>query len=623
MPRKKRSHQEITTHLSNVCEGLYETLSTGNLTNLTDFSIPLRSIIAEFQQDFEDKNTIDFSRIVEERDLANKISQTFKIFLNWLNEISKIKVDKISSDNTDIGILLLETNLPLRWTTQEDFIFIDYFHEHKDTIIKAFKKIKQQHLYLYRDEELTEVYSNKNIKIEELKSFLRTQKMSVGTEIQVIGKLGKQLNGEFVEKISKSLSNFNTGRNTVFKFEELWNTNQLQGYGTRLLGNSHEPLMDILCNQNILVISPGPSLKYSIDSIKKSGKENFTIIATAQAMPALNKYKITPDFVMVSDPTDYSQVLDETENIHQISFIGDESVHPSFISKNFKAVYTIVSSRDMYGLAHALSSSKLLMTGGTVSLRACELSVLSGASSITVVGQDLAFSGEAYFFHGEKLASASISFDENHQPVITETDQSKVSPLKVLGWNGEELTTKSDYNLYLNEFERFSEQNPSVKMYNCSIGGARINGFDHQSLDSVLTKLDKKSKYIRGDISRYEIIEKKEKSIKFLSENIKIIKKFQYQTRLIITSLVNKKSNEHKMLTKVDKAEKTLIKLAKQHNEIGVFFQSAQIELQEQVQYVKSLQENIKISIEFYKSMYKNLILYSQACEQILKEVSI
>lgn len=622
MPRKKRSNQEITTHLSEVCEGLYETLSTGNLTNLTEFSVPLRSIIAEFQQDFEDKNTIDFSRIVEERELANKISQTFKIFLSWLNEISTIKVEKIPSDDTEVGSLLLETNLPLRWTTQEDFIFIDYFHEHKEALINAFKKINQQHIYLFQEEDLIEVYSNKKLKITELKSFLLTQKKTVGTEIKVIGKPSRPLDSELVEKISKSLTNFNTGRNTVLKFEDLWNSNQLEGYETRLLGNSHEQLTNILSKQNILVISPGPSLKYSIDSIKKNSKEKFTLIATAQAMPALNKYKITPDFIMVSDPTDFSQVLDETEKIHEISFIGDESVHPNFFKNNFKAIYTIISSRDMYGLGYTFSSSRLFMVGGTVSLRACELSIISGANSVTIVGQDLAFSEEAYFYHGHKLASAKLSINEDLQPIITETDQRQISPLTVLGWNGEKLTTKPDYNLYLNEFERFAERNPSAKLFNCSIGGARINGFKHQSFESVFDMLEPVSKFKNDKPFQYDIIEKKEKSREFLTKNILVIGKFKHQTRIIIDALLKKNINEKKLLIKVDKAEKILIKLSRQHTEVGIFFQSAQIELQEQVQYVSTLQENIKISLDFYKLMYKNLKLYDHGCKTILKKIS-
>jgi len=86
--------------------------------------------------------------------------------------------------------------------------------------------------------------------------------------------------------------------------------------------------------------------------------------------------------------------------------------------------------------------------------------------------------------------------------------------------------------------------------------------------------------------------------------------------------LLKKNINEKKLLIKVDKAEKILIKLSRQHTEVGIFFQSAQIELQEQVQYVSTLQENIKISLDFYKLMYKNLKLYDHGCKTILKKIS-
>ena len=249
MPRKKRSHQEITEHLNKICEGLFETLSTGEIKNITNYSITLRSIIAEFQQDAEEKNFIDFSRIIQHKEIANKVSNTFKIFLNWLNSIAKIKIDDIPADDAEVGILILETNLPLRWTTQEDFVFVDSEYKHKESILRELKKINQQHLYEFNEDTLIEIYSNKKIKIENLKDFLKTQKKTVGSEIKVIGKQGKKINNLIIEKITKSLQNYNTGRNTVFKFEDLWNTNQLRGYLNRLLGESHEQLSKILFNK--------------------------------------------------------------------------------------------------------------------------------------------------------------------------------------------------------------------------------------------------------------------------------------------------------------------------------------------------------------------------------------
>lgn len=623
MPRKKRHNSEIEKDLEIISKGLLSALSKGEIERIVKFSVPLRSLIAEFQQEEDEKNIINFAKVVKNPVTASQISKVFKMFLSYLGNLSKIDISEIPLDDEQIGLLTLETNLPLRWTTQEDFLFIDRSYKHKAKLIQELKKIGQQHLFEYNGNELKDLYSFKKLKVSELRDLLRSQKKTVGSEIQVIRGSDNQIKDAFVDDVTKALQNFNTGRNTVIKFEELWNGNQMQGFQSRIGGEDHRALRSQLENQDILVISPGPSLKFCIDDLKNVLKEKFVTIAVAQSMPALNKYEIRPDFIMVSDPTDFSKVLDDTLDIKKISFIGDESVHPNFLRKDFKKIYTIVSSRDIFGLSVAFNCQELHLFGGTVSLRACDLALKSGAKSITVIGQDLAFKKENYFFNQEHLKTIEI-LDQKGKKIFKRGDNEKYSaqPIPVLDWNDEYIYTKPDYYLYLKEFEQFAGENDKSKLFNCSEGGVKINGFTHQKFNVRCANIKKRKHRTLEKIEKNDYLKKASSSQAFLKKNVGIINKFIFETNLLLTEF--QRNDIAKInLQKIDKIENKLINLSRNNSKIGLFFASQQIELTEATKYVTVLEENIRISYNFYHKMYKQLVKLRKSCITLKKNLDI
>ena len=100
-------------------------------------------------------------------------------------------------------------------------------------------------------------------------------------------------------------------------------------------------------------------------------------------MPALAKFNLRPDFVMVTDPEDYSHVLDDWPDLSEIDLIAEETVHINFINKSFSNIFTVMTSKGVLGLNVAFGVDKLEMEGGTVSLNACSLAAELGAGSIT------------------------------------------------------------------------------------------------------------------------------------------------------------------------------------------------------------------------------------------------
>ena len=624
MPRKQRSNDKIIADLSDICQGLYESLKSGRINNVRTFSIPLRRLIAEFQQEKLNKNEIDFLNLVSDINLANRISNQFKVYMDWLASLKKIDTSNISTDDEEIGLLLLEIYLPIRWTVEEDFIFIDSSSKHKNALIKELINIGQQHIFELENTNLFDSYSGEKLELKTLSTFLKKSKKIVGSELQIIKDKDAKQDEQFVKDLTTVLSNINVSRNTIVKFEDLWNKNQLDGYFNRLAGQSQQSLERIIDGQDVLIISPGPSLKFAIKHLQNAIKDTFLTIAVAQSMPALNAHGITPDFIMVSDPTDFSSVLKDTKNLHNIAFIGDESVHENFLKKGFQSIFTITSVRDIYGLSAAFDCEQIILMGGTVSLRACDLSLKCGARTITLIGQDLAFKEENYFVSNEALTTIKISRNKETKAELTQKnfDKSKAPievtewnkfPIEVRDWNGDVIYTKSDYHLYLTEFEKFAESNQEKQLFNCSEGGAFIEGFQHKSFKEHLQNLKNNSKRDIVTPDR-NICDKKIKLASiFLKENVKVLNKFIFQCKKIQKELSSKNINE-KNLIKIDRFEKKLISLSKKNKGIGNFFVIAQIDLREQLNYVKSLDDNLNVSKQFYMKMGKDLVKYKNGC---------
>lgn len=596
--------------LLEVLDIIQDKLESGQIEDITSATIELRLLISELQKDKIDKNQIKFSEIIKSEKNLEKAEKSFSAYIQWLQYINGIDDSEIKQDTVEAQILKLETNLPVRWDKNIDLIFIHNDYEYKNDIITALKNLGQKHVFIFDQGAILNWNELNEVDLSEIYKYFIENNFIFGYEIKFIYGKSSKKNKLFEETIVKTITDYNSRESTVKKYQDIWNENQKEGCRFRLNGKTHEDLKRVLKNKNILIVSPGPSLKKSIKTIKKKAKQYFIIIATAQSVPALIKFNIIPDFIIVTDPTDYSAVLNSIDSFEEISLIADDSVHVRFLNKNYKQLFTIFTEKENLGLAEAFKVDRQNFEGGTVSLLGCALSKYCGAKSITVVGQDLSFSQESYFVTSS-LVKNEIAFENGKAIVRQEGKYSEKSDaIEVVGWKGEKLYTKLDYSVFLEQFKRFALQSKEVKLFNCSEGGAFIDGFLHCSLDDLITQLDTQKLDLQIDAEDVLTSERQKYFCFFVEKKESVIRDFLKIIGEILKLLDKKSSGSLKFLKKIDKKEKALLNLSKEHRDISRFFMSDLIQFHRDLLYVRDITENLNLSVQFYRKTFRNLTVY-------------
>ena len=333
-------------------------------------------------------------------------------------------------------------------------------------------------------------------------------------------------------------------------------------------------------------------------------------------MPALAKFNISPHFVMVVDPQDYSHVLNDWNDLSDISLIAEESVHRNFINKNFKEIFTVITNKDVMGLSKAFDAAPIDLEGGTVALAACSLAKQLGAQSITLVGQDLALSNSNYFVSGGLTSKSIVETETGSQ--IRYIDESKNIPetkyqdlIPILGWSNENLVTSPEYSVYHSQFEIFASNAKNIKLFNCSVGGANIKGFENRLLDDLEKEFSENNfNFDYYSFSKsLNIAQHKD----FLVKNKIAAENVLHEIAKIKKILSRKNRDEPKKLKNIDILEKKVIMLSKKNSKISDIVSDVIIKLKRAVVYVTTLNENLNLSKKFYEELYTAVSMYKKS----------
>ena len=129
---------------------------------------------------------------------------------------------------------------------------------------------------------------------------------------------------------------------------------------------------------------------------------------------------------------------------------------------------------------------RTLLFGGSVSVWIFKLMVHLQASSIALIGQDLATSAGTYYVGDgfSPLGTAPEDFYPN--------PHAHGKRWNLPGYHGGVVFTQADYFLFHDEFVRsvkeIKARREKIALYNCTEGGAFIDGFFHKPLSYFLMK---------------------------------------------------------------------------------------------------------------------------------------
>ncbi|ECR1841559.1 motility associated factor glycosyltransferase family protein [Campylobacter coli] len=220
-----------------------------------------------------------------------------------------------------------------------------------------------------------------------------------------------------------------------------------------------------------IIVSTGPSLTKQLSLLKKYANK-ATLFCADSAYPILAKQGIKPDYVCMLERSEFTAEFfnhDFGEFDKDICFIIKSVVHPHAIHYLNKKTdnFTLVSTYASFINYVKLDDFGYFNMGFSVAHMACYLSLHLKHKNIIFIGQDLAYAKNGNS-HPDDYQNSATYESKAHEPILT----------KAYGGKGEVKT----HHIWL-MFKRNLEQDVEkiqkyldTKVYNCTEGGARIEG---------------------------------------------------------------------------------------------------------------------------------------------------
>ncbi|WP_373531330.1 motility associated factor glycosyltransferase family protein [Vampirovibrio sp.] len=244
-----------------------------------------------------------------------------------------------------------------------------------------------------------------------------------------------------------------------------------------------------------IIISRGPSLDAALPAIKQL-ENQAVLVAVGGALHHLYKYDITPDFATFLDSRGMKEQLHGLPEsyLQKITFLMSGFTQPYCYEQDAAAKirYTLQSDRPY---AEWLSKQeprvhdyRLLDGCGTVSHIALQAGMIMDCDPVIVIGQDLAFPNDQVYAGGEALKTngKGVMILEKRDDLFT--GPSQMTTLE--GQNGEQLQTLTAFKGFVRYFEKTALANQKKtrpqKLYNASLGGAKINGYELRAMDTFI-----------------------------------------------------------------------------------------------------------------------------------------
>ncbi|EAI9078103.1 DUF115 domain-containing protein [Campylobacter coli] len=306
--------------------------------------------------------------------------------------------------------------------------------------------------------------------------------------------------------------------------------------------------------KNAIIVSTGPSLTKQLPLLKQYANK-ATIFCADSAYPILAKHNIKPDYVCMLERDDIvSKCFDNDfkEFDKGILFILASVVHKEvieFLERNNRE-YMLVHRPLHFAASLNLKEFGYIGVGASVANMAYELAASLRHENIIFIGQDLAY------------AKDGSSHPREH--IYGNQGEKLCGEVYTLAYGGEkQVRTQLTWNLFRQAFEKdifWAKEKLKINTYNCTEGGARIEGAIEKPFQEVCETLLKEN--LKKPFDKPKILEKNKIKNKFLQTQKLLIKNVK-QSEEFIKKCQNELKKLDFELSKSQFNSQTLIKIKK------------------------------------------------------------
>lgn len=238
-------------------------------------------------------------------------------------------------------------------------------------------------------------------------------------------------------------------------------------------------------SDHAVIVSTGPSLVKQLPLLKEY-QDFVTILCIDASLPILQKEGIKPDFVFSlerMEPTaKFYENLDR-ELLKETVFMPTSIVHPKLL-ENIGDMQKAITMRPFgYTRMFHMKEWGYIGVGMSAANMAFDFAYVCKFKNIVLIGQDLAFGED-----GNTHAKGAV-YGEKEEIYEKNT-------LYIPGYYGHKVRTSATWTLFLNTFKRDIPVviEEGIAVYNCTEGGAYIDGAEHIPFADFLNGIEKKQK---------------------------------------------------------------------------------------------------------------------------------
>ncbi|ATP39072.1 hypothetical protein CSE16_02990 [Solibacillus sp. R5-41] len=422
----------------------------------------------------------------------------------------------------------------------------------------------------------------------------------------------KILPKEFSEllKVIKDVQMSNVvNENTLRIFADSWQENYIHNLLNLYRNNSLSKLQKKY-SCPVVVASGGPSLTKQLPYLKKM-QDHVIIIAAGSTINSLLNNKIEPDYIVTVDGSianyNHFKGIKNIKSKLIYAMTSHYKIQEDFVNEKYAFVdfWNTDCKEHIKGIFSI--ELPLIMGGGSVANFAFSIATYLSTGPIAMIGQDLAYTDN------KSHAESNKYFREIDKNFSNEREL-----FEVPGYNGDKVLTDYVFLSMKKSFEALNKQsNHEAEIYNCTEGGAEIEGMDQLPFGNFCEKyVDDQSQVIK-DVENSHSNMDFLNFIKIMDDHINSYNDLIKELKLALKILNQNKSNisfEMKTLNKLNKIDEIL---KVKFEQISLSYITNPITLDVLRNYEPPLNES---SRDTYKRVYnQNKELYSRLLEAIEK----
>lgn len=305
------------------------------------------------------------------------------------------------------------------------------------------------------------------------------------------------------EAVHTALCDLRVHHNTIAAFSQTWLDQGATNLDAIARSPSVEAVGDRFAGKPMIICAPGPSLARNVAALR-AVQGRALIVGFSHSLRPLRAAGVVPDLVVTVDPQDVRYHFHPGDLDGVAAMVNGVTVHPSLFAMGAARHLTLASNGALdRWLYRAAGGGAEVPGGGSVATTALALGLRWRCDPIVMVGLDLSFPGGQYYVDTSCDGGArAVIGDDGRVGVAGWSDgfhamKAQGGPaaprdriVELPGWHGGTVPSSFMFAMFHRWFVETARQVAgTVQLYDCTEGGAYIDGMIHVPLAEVLATL--------------------------------------------------------------------------------------------------------------------------------------